>query len=194
MSWSRREVDVTRELAAALGGELGERRASIRVTFVLQEVTVTATRHEEPLSKVPISISAFSQEQMDAQGVRELDDLVRLTPGLNINHVTANGANQIAIRGVSSAAGSGTTGVYIDDTPIQVRNLGFAASTAFPGLFATRNGYRQPRRGLDAAGERPSRQLRPPQMRGPQWPDRHRPALSGRLDALPAAGDLNSRP
>jgi outer membrane receptor protein involved in Fe transport len=101
----------------------------------LQEVTVTATRQEEPLSKVPISVSVFGQEQMDAQGVKQLDDLVRLTPGLNLTRNAATGANQIAIRGISSSAGSGTTGVYIDDTPIQVRNLGFGAGTAFPGFF-----------------------------------------------------------
>jgi len=101
----------------------------------LQEVIVTATRQAESLSKVPISVSAFTQEQMDAQGIRQLDDLVRLTPGLNLTRTSATGANTIAIRGISSAAGSGTTGVYIDDTPVQVRNLGFGAATAFPGLF-----------------------------------------------------------
>ncbi|HVW70265.1 MAG TPA: TonB-dependent receptor [Steroidobacteraceae bacterium] len=101
----------------------------------LQEVIVTATRHEESIQKVPISVQAFSQEQMDAQGVKQLDDLVRLTPGLSLNRNAATGASQIAIRGISSAAGSGTTGIYIDDTPIQVRNLGYGAGTAFPGMF-----------------------------------------------------------
>ena len=102
---------------------------------VLQEIIVTATRHEESIQKVPISVQAFSQEQMDAQGVKQLDDLVRLTPGLSLTRNSATGASQIAIRGISSAAGSGTTGIYIDDTPIQVRNLGFGAGTAFPGMF-----------------------------------------------------------
>jgi iron complex outermembrane receptor protein len=102
---------------------------------VIEEVTVTATRRAEPLSKVPISVSTFSNEQMDARGVKDFGDLVRLSPGLNLTRSSATGANQIAIRGISSNAGSGTTGVYIDDTPIQVRNLGFGAGNAFPGLF-----------------------------------------------------------
>ena len=50
----------------------------------LQEVTVTATRVEQVISKVPISISAFTQQQMEAQGVKQVDDLVRLTPGLTL--------------------------------------------------------------------------------------------------------------
>ncbi len=101
----------------------------------LEEVVVTASRREESLSKVPISVEAFSQEQMDAQGLKSLDDVVRYTPGLTLTRTGFTGANQISIRGISSAAGAGTTGIYIDDTPVQVRNLGFGAATAFPGLF-----------------------------------------------------------
>ena len=102
---------------------------------MIEEITVTATRREEPLSKVAISVSTFSAEQMDDRGVKDFDDLVRLSPGLTLTRDSATGASQISIRGISSDAGSGTTGVYIDDTPIQVRNLGFGAGNAFPGLF-----------------------------------------------------------
>ncbi len=101
----------------------------------IEEVVVTATRRAEPLSKVAISVSTFGNEEMEARGVKQFDDLIRLTPGLNLTRQSATGASQIAIRGISSNAGSGTTGVYIDDTPIQVRNLGFGAGSAFPGLF-----------------------------------------------------------
>lgn len=101
---------------------------------LLQEVTVTATRQEQVLSKVPISISAFTQEQMQARGVKQVDDLVRLTPGLTLARAPT-GLNTISIRGISSGAGAGTTGVYIDDAPIQVRNIGYGAGTAFPAIF-----------------------------------------------------------
>jgi outer membrane receptor protein involved in Fe transport len=46
------------------------------------EIIVTATRQAQPLSKVPISITAFSQKQMDAQGIRSIGDIAALTPGL----------------------------------------------------------------------------------------------------------------
>ena len=101
----------------------------------LEEVIVTATRRAEPLSKIAISVSTIGSQEMETRGIKEFDDLVRLTPGLNLTRQSATGANQISIRGISSDAGSGTTGVYIDDTPIQVRNLGFGAGNAFPGLF-----------------------------------------------------------
>lgn len=100
----------------------------------VDEIVVTATRREESISKVPASVSAFSQEQMDVQGLKEIDDLIRFTPGLRLTRAT-NGANTISIRGISSGAGAGTTGIYIDDTPIQARNLAYAAGTTFPALF-----------------------------------------------------------
>jgi iron complex outermembrane recepter protein len=101
---------------------------------VLQEIVVTATRRSESLSRVPVSVAAFSQEQMDSQGLKQVDDLVRYTPGLVLSR-GGNGSNNISIRGISSGAGAGTTGVYIDDTPIQVRNLAYSSSTSFPALF-----------------------------------------------------------
>lgn len=51
----------------------------------LQEIVVTATRREERLEDVPISITAFSQEKMDAQGLKNIDDLTRLTPGVTFS-------------------------------------------------------------------------------------------------------------
>ena len=98
------------------------------------EIVVTATRRSETLSKVPISVSAFSQQELQARGAREFSDVVRLTPGLSLQK-SPIGGNQVSIRGIASSAGASTTGIYIDDTPIQARNLGYAPSSSFPSLF-----------------------------------------------------------
>src|SRR6202012_1999455 len=108
----------------------------------LQEVVVTATRREERLQDVPISLTAFSQEKLDQQGLRNIDDLTRLSPGItfqrNGNGAAANyndESSDISIRGIDSQAGTSTTGIYIDDSPIQSRHIGFGAVNAFPALF-----------------------------------------------------------
>jgi iron complex outermembrane receptor protein len=98
----------------------------------LQEIVVTATRHEESLSKVPISVSAFTQQTMDQLGVKDITDLVRFTPGVSIDQT---GTNAISIRGISSSGGAGTTGIYIDDTPIQMRSVGFNPDDTLPKTF-----------------------------------------------------------
>jgi iron complex outermembrane recepter protein len=98
----------------------------------LQEIVVTATRREESISKVPISITALNQDTLDEKGIRDITELVRFTPGVSID---TSGTNQISIRGISSSAGAGTTGIYIDDTPIQMRELGFNPDETLPKAF-----------------------------------------------------------
>jgi outer membrane receptor protein involved in Fe transport len=105
----------------------------------LEEIVVTAQRRQERVQDVPISISAFGAEQMDTQGVRAVDDIARLTPGITFQRTDARNSNisSISIRGIASSAGAATTGIYIDDTPIQVRSLGagVTAFNAFPQVF-----------------------------------------------------------
>jgi iron complex outermembrane receptor protein len=98
----------------------------------LQEVVVTATRHEEVLSRVPISVTALTQETMDQKGIKDFQDIARFTPGVTIDN---SATNAISIRGISSSAGAGTTGIYIDDTPIQMRSVGFNPDDALPKTF-----------------------------------------------------------
>ena len=98
----------------------------------LQEITVTATRHEESLSKVPISVTALTQDAMDVRGIKDFQDIVHFTPGVNIDN---SGTNNISIRGIASTGGAGTTGIYIDDTPIQIRGTAFNPDDALPKSF-----------------------------------------------------------
>ena len=98
----------------------------------LEEIVVTATRRSEALSKVPISVTALSQEAMDDRGIKDFQDIARYTPGINIDSA---GTNAISIRGISSSGGAGTTGIYLDDTPIQMRSLGFNPDDTLPKTF-----------------------------------------------------------
>ena len=102
------------------------------VSGPLQEIVVTATRHEESLSKVPISVTALNQEAMDVRGIKDILDVARFTPGINIDN---SGTNNIAIRGIASTGGAGTTGIYLDDTPIQIRALAFNPDDTLPQSF-----------------------------------------------------------
>ncbi len=137
-------------LAAAVAGQLAWSAISMAATADaepastggLEEIVVTATRRSERLQDVPISVIAFGQEKMDAQGLKNIDDLSRLSPGLNFqrNGMSSAGnyndeGSDINIRGVDSTAGTSTTGVYVDDTPIQTRHIGFGSINAFPALF-----------------------------------------------------------
>ncbi len=99
------------------------------------EIIVTAQRRGESLQQVPISISALTQATMDRQGVRDIEDVVRLTPGLNFNRGGANQLTNISIRGIQSNGGASTTGIYLDDVAIQARRIGYGGGSPFLQVF-----------------------------------------------------------
>jgi len=103
-----------------------------------EEIIVTATRRAEDIRRVPITVTAYSQAQMDVQGIKEIDDLTRLTPDIQFTHTTGSAGNNvsdISIRGIFSDVGAATTGIYIDDTPVQTRNIGYFSSNPYPKIF-----------------------------------------------------------
>jgi iron complex outermembrane receptor protein len=118
--------------ADAAAATAADASADTTETGALQEVVVTATRREQSLSKVPISVTALSADDMEARGIKDIGDLARFTPGITVDSA---GTDKIAIRGISSSGGSGTTGIYIDDTPIQMRSLAFSPDEEVPKAF-----------------------------------------------------------
>ncbi len=106
--------------------------------ILLKQIIVTAELRKQPLQYVPMSIQALSGTQLRAAGVHSIDDLARLTPGVNFQRTGGllNGEDsEIAIRGIQSSAGAQTTGIYLDDIPIQGPHLQFGTLDAYPALF-----------------------------------------------------------
>ncbi|MFA6031501.1 MAG: TonB-dependent receptor [Myxococcota bacterium] len=97
-------------------------------------IIVSAQRRDQAIQDVPISIAAYSREESDRRGISDVGDIARITPNLVFNDL-GNTVARVAIRGVDSSAGSGTTGIYINDVPIQVRQIGFNAFDVFPQVF-----------------------------------------------------------
>ncbi|HRX38578.1 MAG: TonB-dependent receptor [Parvularculaceae bacterium] len=81
------------------------------------ELVVTATRREEALGDVPMSISVLTGSELERIGAVEFVDYAVRIPNLSFSHSGSgmHGSRSIAIRGV---VGSGTTGFYLDETPL----------------------------------------------------------------------------
>jgi outer membrane receptor protein involved in Fe transport len=104
-------------------------------TGELAEVVVSAQKRTEDLKDVPISISAVSGEELQANKIQSYDDIARAVPGVNFNSLAGTeGTTNIEIRGVSSTSGSATVGLYIDDISITTKNF-FYDGAAQPKLF-----------------------------------------------------------
>ncbi|NEX91803.1 TonB-dependent receptor [Caulobacter sp. 17J65-9] len=85
------------------------------------EVIVTATRRNERLQDVPLSVTAFSQKELTAKGIVGYEGLARETPGVVLNRASAN-FNNFTARGIATngygANLQSTVAVYIDELPI----------------------------------------------------------------------------
>jgi len=69
---------------------------------VMAEIVVTAQKREQNLQDVPISISAFSGDELEARGINDPTALAMVTPGLTYNNLV--GYSLVYIRGVGSDA------------------------------------------------------------------------------------------
>jgi iron complex outermembrane recepter protein len=103
----------------------------------LEEIVITATKREESLSKVPASIAAYSEHDLQVAGVTNFEELAALTPGVQFDRTSAGPGTitYVSIRGIFSPVGTATTGVYIDDTAIQGRPTTGTFGNAYPVTF-----------------------------------------------------------
>jgi outer membrane receptor protein involved in Fe transport len=122
-------------LAARVGAaDISGSNAPAGDTAGLEEIVVTASRREEPLDKVPISVTAFSQKTMDDLHIQSFNDLASIVPGLVVSTPEAGvqGSSDVAIRGIFSGGNAPTTQFYIDETPVAIRRQDGAGPAGSP--------------------------------------------------------------
>jgi outer membrane receptor protein involved in Fe transport len=97
--------------------------ANHEVGTKLEEIVVTATRREESVEKVPISISALSQQDLAEGNIKSIADIAAITPGLQFAtpNSFASTITTISIRGMNTQVGASVVGIYLDDTPVMSR-------------------------------------------------------------------------
>jgi iron complex outermembrane receptor protein len=93
----------------------------------IQDIIVTAQRRAESVQDVPIAISAFSAEQLQAQGISNTLELGRFVPNLVAQNNTGIGsANSYYLRGLGSTETIATfdppVGTYVDDIYLSRQN------------------------------------------------------------------------
>jgi len=68
----------------------------------LEVVTVTARKTEERLQDAPVAVSAFTAAAIESQGLRSVDDLAKLAPGLSFSQAFGRTTDRPVIRGQSN--------------------------------------------------------------------------------------------
>ena len=139
----RRANAFTYSIAAATAvfssAAFGQSAAPVPQSEQIEVVTVTAQKRKEDPNKVAMSISAVSGAQLQAQHVNDFTDLTRVVPNISFTAASGNGGagpgtSNIEIRGISSAAGAATVGVYLGEVSITVGNV-YTMGSVEPKFF-----------------------------------------------------------
>ena len=101
---------------AGLGSNAFAADAPPNAATMIDELVVTARKREEKLLDVPIAVSAFSGENLDGRGAKNLGDFLQEAPGVGIYDM-GNGMQRITIRGISTSLGANENGYYLDELP-----------------------------------------------------------------------------
>lgn len=86
---------------AAPGVALSQTSGGGENEFLLEEIIVTARKVGESIQDIPLSVQAFSAEQISKQQIVDVEDLVQFTPGVNMLNQIGNRNNPtIRFRGI----------------------------------------------------------------------------------------------
>lgn len=87
----------------------------------VEEIVVTANKREENANSVPMSITAATGEVLARQGIKEVRDLVKITPSFTYTDSYV-GSPIYTLRGVGfsdiSLGGRPTVSIYVDEAPL----------------------------------------------------------------------------
>ena len=86
----------------------------------LEEIVVTAQKREQNLQDVPVSVSAFTGDQLKEAVIKDVYDLQSNTPGLRVSQSQNNNSASFNIRGVGTSSQNfgleSSVGLYVDGT------------------------------------------------------------------------------
>lgn len=80
----------------------------------LGDIVVTARKTEERLQEVPVAITAFDSKEIQSARIERLQDVAKLTPGLNFAPLFGRQNQLPIIRGTAQTFGQLNVGVFLD--------------------------------------------------------------------------------
>lgn len=81
----------------------------------IEEIVVTARKRDERLLDVPVSMTAFTSQEIDSAGIETPRDFISLTPNVTLVETQNAGTSFLTIRGVSQARNSEMSAAILID-------------------------------------------------------------------------------
>ncbi|MGW8370583.1 MAG: TonB-dependent receptor plug domain-containing protein [Gammaproteobacteria bacterium] len=82
---------------------------------VEDQIIVTARRRAESFQDVPVTITAFSEEEIRSAGIERPQDFIGLTPNVTLVETQNQGTSFLTIRGISQARNSEPSAAILVD-------------------------------------------------------------------------------
>ncbi len=93
-------------------------------------IVVTARRVEENLQEVPLTIRVFTEADIQREGIRNLNDVARLSAGVTYDLGGFPNDTRPAMRGMQSERGRPSVAIMLDGQDLSGENLSIAGGTA----------------------------------------------------------------
>jgi outer membrane receptor protein involved in Fe transport len=100
----------------------------------LEEITVTARKKTETLQEIPLTITAFTAEMIQRQNIKNVQDVVKYTPGLNYDKGFAAQDTRISIRGLPVVRGKPPVGVLLDGIDMSSESISTAGGSSLVNM------------------------------------------------------------
>ena len=110
--------------SAPAGPQRGAGRPLAEADATVEAIVVTARKRDERLQDVPVAVTAFSKGDIQRYKLNSVDELTRLTPGLQTAESAVSSGGSIALRGI----GSGSTN-YLGDQAVSINVDGMQVGT-----------------------------------------------------------------
>jgi len=113
-------------VAIAIGASLVSTMAWADADEGIQEIVVTAQRRPESSMRVPIAVTAISQDELESRGIQNVSEMSNLVPTLEVNSAFGDTQPNFTLRGVGMANEhnpnqASPIGIYFDDAYIAAR-------------------------------------------------------------------------
>ena len=98
-------------------------------TAAIEEIVVTTRKREENLQEVPISIGVFNADEIMRIGIRDLQDVTKLSPSLQFDKSYSQNSVRVTIRGLSNTRGRSNVAFLVDGIDVSSETTGTNAGS-----------------------------------------------------------------
>jgi outer membrane receptor protein involved in Fe transport len=94
----------------------------------IEEIVVTTRKKTESLQDIPIAVDAIGAQQIERQGITNIEDVTKLSPSVQFDQSYGPADNRVSIRGLSNTRGRSNVAFLVDGIDVTSENLVSAGS------------------------------------------------------------------